>query len=365
MKLTTTSIACSLLLFSQYALSMPMGEETGDLQVQAGYHVIYSYTGATPPNELVTYIEQGLVGGVVLFGDNVNDNLTDTVDTWQSAYTKSPGYNGSPILILTDQEGGLVSRLPGGPNCSEKEIGASSNPEHEATTAGLQAASTLKNYKLNANLAPVLDVFRVPGDFDDQYERSYSQNATLAGISSAAFITAQQGSGVLATAKHFPGLGAASSNANTDEVPVILNNVSISDMRSIDEVPYHAAIKAGVDMVMPSWAFYPQFDSQYPSGLSSKLIQSELRGRLGFMGVTISDAIEAGALQSFGDDPNRAVLATRAGMDIILAGSKNVTQGLNIVTELANQLTAGSLNQTAFDEATDRILSLRKKLVSS
>ena len=333
--------------------------------VQAGYHVIYSYAGRTPPTELSTYIRQGIVGGIVIFGDNVDDNLPDNIEGWQAAFAESPAYNGAPLLIFTDQEGGEISRLPGGPTLSEAEIGQASNPENAAETAGSQAASIMKDYNLNANLAPVLDVFRTPGDFDDQYERSYSQNATLAGICANAFISTQQAAGVLSSAKHFPGLGTASSTQNTDEVPVTLN-VSLDELRSIDEVPYKAAISAGVEMIMPSWALYPSYDSEYPSGMSSKWIQNELRGRLGFTDiVTVSDAIEAGALEAFGDDPNRAVLAARAGMDIILCGRKTLAQGVGIVKELASQLNSGSLNQTAFDESTDRILRMRRKLASS
>lgn len=331
------------------------------VQVQAGYHVIYSYSGTTPPTELTSLIQQGLVGGILLFGDNVDDNLPSHVANWQSSYKASATYAGSPLLIMTDQEGGQVRRLPGGPTSSEKAIGMSSTPESAAKQAGSQAASALGAYNMNTNLAPVLDVFRTPGDFDDQYGRSYSDNATLAGLCSAAFVTAQQSAGYIATAKHFPGLGSASSSQNTDEVPVTLN-ASIDEIRAVDEVPYVSAIAAGLDMVMPSWALYPDFDDQYPAGLSQKWIQEELRGRLGFKGVTISDAIEAGGLKAFGEDTNRAVLAVGAGMDIILAAAQNATQGQAIVGALADALTAGSLKQSDFDASTNRILALRESL---
>lgn len=329
--------------------------------VQAGYHVIYSYSGTTPPSDLTSLIKQGLVGGVVLFGDNVDDNLGSTIANWQSVYSSSAAYAGSPLLIMTDQEGGQVRRLPGGPTSSEKQIGQAQNPEEAASQAGSQAAKALAAYTMNSNLAPVLDVFRTPGDFDDQYERSYSDNATLAGLCGAAYIKAQQGAGYLATAKHFPGLGSATSSQNTDEAPVTLN-ATIDEIRAIDEVPYQSAIAAGLDMVMPSWALYPDFDSQYPAGLSQKWLQEELRGRLGFKGVTISDAIEAGGLDAFGEDTDRAVLASNAGIDIILAAAQNVTQGQAIASALADALTSGGLTQSAFNASTQRILSLRKKL---
>jgi beta-glucosidase-like glycosyl hydrolase len=349
------ALGLSLLPSTAYA------KKSVSASVQAGYHVIYSYSGATPPGELDTLITEGLVGGVILFGDNVNANLPSYVEDWQSTYKSSPFYAGSPLLIMTDQEGGEVKRLPGGPTSSEKQIGESSNPQSAASQAGSQAASALGAYNMNANLAPVLDVFRTPGDFDDQYQRSYSDNATLAGICGAAFIKAQQGAGYVATTKHFPGLGAAAANQDTDAEPVTIT-LSLSELQSVDELPYVAAIAAGVDMVMPSWALYPALDASNPSGLSSKWIQGELRQRLGFKGVTISDAIEAGALTSFGSNSTRSIKAVQAGMDIILAAARDTAQGESIVTSLASALSSGTIDATTFSQSSARILALRSKL---
>lgn len=352
---------CATLLLTLCSLRQVQASSQTNLTVLSGLHVIYSYSGTTPPAELTTLIEDGLVGGVILFGNNVDSSLPTTIEAWQTAYANSPAYIGSPLLIMTDQEGGEVRRLPGGPTDSEKVIGESSDPEQAASQAGSDAATALGAYNMNANLAPVLDVFRTAGDFDDQYQRSYSDNATLAGICGAAFTTAQQVAGYIATAKHFPGLGSASADENTDEVPVTLS-VTIEEIRAVDELPYHNAIAAGIDMIMPSWALYPDFDDQYPSGLSEKWLKQELRGRLGFQGVTISDAIEAGALTAFGSDTDRAVLASGAGMDIILAAAQNVTQGQTIVSALVDALNNGALDKEEFDAGTQRILQLRNKI---
>jgi beta-N-acetylhexosaminidase len=102
---------------------------------------------------------------------------------------------------------------------------------------------------MNVNLAPVLDVYRTAGDFDDQFQRSYSSDpATVARLGSS-FVTAQQPTGVAATVKHFPGLGAATAPQNTDDRPVTLN-VPLAQLRSIDELPFRAAIEAGAKLVM-------------------------------------------------------------------------------------------------------------------
>jgi beta-N-acetylhexosaminidase len=176
-----------------------------------------------------------------------------------------------------------------------------------------------------------------------------------------AFITAQQATGVAATAKHFPGLGSATKNQNTDTGAVTLT-VSRSGLRGKDEVPYPAAVSAGVKLVMVSWAIYPAFDRRYPAGLSSIIVQNELRSRLGYSGVTITDALEAGALSPFGTTSQRAVLAAQAGMDVVLCSARDVSQGTTATTALANALDSGQLDATAFNAAVDRVTSLRNSL---
>jgi beta-glucosidase-like glycosyl hydrolase len=334
---------------------------TDDLTLQAAYHVVYSYPGLEPPSQLFDLIKQGKVGGIILFGENVNGSLPDIIESFHSAYAESAGSSGQPLLIMTDQEGGEVRRLPGGPDLSEKEVGESTNPTSAAQQAGEQAGTVLEAYKVNTNLAPVLGVYRQAGDFLDQYQRSYSNNATVVGECAGAFISAQQGMKTISTAKHFPGLGAATADENTDVQPVTIA-LTLSELRSIDMAPYHQAIAAGVDMVMSSWALYPALDAERPSGLSRAWIQDELRGTLGFEGVTISDAIEAGALEAFGENSNRAILASQAGMDIILAASMDVTQGETIVDALVQALNNGTLAKGPFEEASQRIINLRRKL---
>ena len=211
------------------------------------------------------------------------------------------------------------------------------------------------------NLAPVLDVYRKEGNFDDQYERSFSKNPEVVSKCGSAFIKAQQAQGVVATSKHFPGLGAAAADENTDLGPVTLD-VSLHNLRTIDELPFKGAIAAGVSMIMPSWAVYPALDPSRPSGLSKKWIRSELRGRLGFDGVTISDALEAGALEKYGSNATRGVLAVEAGIDIALASGRNVSQGLNIHNALVSALIHGRLSKSDFAASTKRVLALRNSL---
>jgi beta-N-acetylhexosaminidase len=327
----------------------------------AGQRVIFSYPGATPPPSLLGQISAGEAGGVIFFGENITSlaQIAAVVAQLKEANDASPVR--SPLLLMTDQEGGIVRRLPGEPTLSEKQIGESADPVAAATNAGTGAGQNLAGVGMNVNLAPVLDVYRQPGNFDDQFGRSYSSDPNVAAGCGAAFVAAQQKLGIAATAKHFPGLGAATRAQNTDLTPVTLD-VPLADLRSIDELPFGSAITAGVRLVMASWAVYPALDPELPSGLSPAIIGGELRRRLRFRGVTITDALEAGAIAAFGTSAQCGVLAARAGMDVLLCSARDVSQGQQTVAALAGALRNHELDPGHFEISLRRVLALRDSL---
>jgi len=339
-------------------VSFPLG--LSNLQL-AGQRVIYSYPGTTPPASLLSDISAGLVGGVIFFGENITSasQIAGVIAQLRQAAKSSPIKQ--PLLLMTDQEGGLVRRLPGQPTLSAKQMGQAADPVAAASAGGTGAGQNLRGVGMNVNLAPVLDVFYSAGNFIDQYQRSFSNDPAKVAALGSAFISAQQATGVAATAKHFPGLGSAATSQNTDLEAVTLN-VSLNQLRTIDEVPYPAAIGAGVLLVMCSWAVYPALDPSLPAGLSPTIVNGELRGRNGFRGVTITDALEAGALSAYGSTAQRAVKAAAAGMDLILCSARDVSQGQSARNALATALGNGTLDSTSFHAATERIGWLRSGL---
>jgi len=332
-------------------------------QQMAGQRVIYSYGGLQPPATLLRLIRHGEVGGVIFFGPNVSSvpQLAHVIAELDQANASPLNPVRAPLLLMTDQEGGLVRRLPGAPLLSERQIGESADPAAAAASAGSSAGLNLRGVGINVNLAPVLDVYRQPGDFDDQFQRSYSMNPAVVAELGAGFISAQQGEGVAATAKHFPGLGAAAQQQDTDLRPVTLT-VPLATLRAVDELPYRAAITAGVQLVMVSWAVYPALDPGRPAGLSPAIVGGELRQRLGFTGVTITDALEAGALRAYGTFGHRALLAAEAGMDLILCSQQDVGEGEQAAAGLEAGYGDGQLGQPAFLAALHRVLALRASL---
>ncbi|WP_030234646.1 glycoside hydrolase family 3 N-terminal domain-containing protein [Streptomyces sp. NRRL S-350] len=335
--------------------------EHEDSRELAGRRIVLSYAGPTPPPGVLQTIREGRAAGVILFGENVTSpaQLAEAVDELKQAAAQAP--HPYALLLMTDQEGGKVRRLPGAPELSARRTGLAANPAAAAADAGTGAARTLADAGLNVNLAPVVDVYDTPDNFIDHFERSYGHDPAAVGELGSTFVAAQQGQGVAATAKHFPGLGAAARDENTDERPVTVT-VPLEQIRARGEAPYRAAITAGVRLVMASWAVYPALDPQLPAGLSPTVIQGELRGRLGFEGVTVTDAMEAGALAPYGDTGDRAVAAAEAGMDLLLCSARDPQQAEDATQALAAALDSGRLDRHAFTTAVARVDALRASI---
>jgi beta-N-acetylhexosaminidase len=326
----------------------------------AGQRVIYSYPGLTPPRALLRAVRRGEVAGVIFFAGNIASpaQLAAVARQLQQADASRRNPVREPLLLMADQEGGAVRRLPGPPGLSERQIARSADPPAQARLAGAGAAATLRAAGLNVNLAPVLDVYRTAGGFIGQYGRSYSRHPGQVARLGADFIRAQQDAGVVAAAKHFPGLGAAARNQDTDLQPVTLA-VGAAALRRVDERPYRAAVAAGVRLVMVSWAVYPALDPDRPAGLSPLVVQGELRQRLGFQGVTITDGLEAGALRRYGPVARRGQLAARAGMDLLLCAGHSLGEGRRAAAGLARAYRDGQLSRASGEAAVARIVWLR------
>jgi beta-N-acetylhexosaminidase len=110
---------------------------------------------------------------------------------------------------------------------------------------------------------------------------------------------------------------------------------------------------------MVSWAVYPALDPSRPAGLSSLVVHGELRQRLGFQGVTVTDALEAGALRPYGTIAHRARLAALAGMDLLLCAGHSVGEGQRATGGLARAYRDGLLSRRSGEAAVARIAALR------
>ena len=353
---------------------MTLREKVGQLFVVNGYG-----QSVTDPNpQMVAYnqqyygvstIKQLLAkyhpGGIIYF------DWTNNLQSPRQIVALSNGIqrlSKIPALISTDQEQGEVLRI--GPPATvlpgNMALGATHQPGL-ARQAALITGVELRAMGINVDDAPVVDVnvnplneadgIRSFGDRAD-FVAAFARNAVLG------YQEKQSTAGVAATAKHFPGLGATTVNSDNGKS---ISEQTLAQVRSTNFPPFRAAIRAGIDMVMAGHIVFPKI-KQGPgiSSLDSFYVKGLLRGELGFKGVVITDALDAGALA--GLTPQEIALdAIRAGDDLLLeVGQSGVDTGkANLVSAYPAVLRAvqtGRISKSRLDQSLRRILRLKWKL---
>ncbi len=319
----------------------------------AGARVITGFSGHHPPKALRRMISAGQVSGVILFDGNVGSRGSVSRLTSELQAIPRPPAMTQPLLVTVDQEGGLVRRLPGPPKPSAQAIG--SRGAAFAERIGQATGESLHSMGVNVDLAPVLDIGR-PGRAIEEEGRTFARTAGAVSEIGGGFARGLAAGGVAATAKHFPGLGAA--RINTDNA-VQKVRLPAAKLRAVDEKPYVGFAKAGGAMVMLSTAIYPAFSGK-PAALSRAIATGELRDRLGFQGVSITDALGSVSARAVGGPAKTAVAAARAGTDLVLF--TDLGSAAKAQRALARGLTSGSLDRGGFETSATRILGLRAAL---
>ena len=320
----------------------------------AGQRVVYGFPGTTPPAQLEDRIRRGEAGAVLLLGGNIAglEGARALIDRLQSI--RRPAGLRAPLLVMVDQEGGLVRRLPGPPARRPVEIGAAGPAS--ARAAGLAAGRLLRGVGANVDLAPVADVAR-PGSALARDGRLFGTSAPAVAGAAVAFSEGLAAAGVAATAKHFPGLGAAQET--TDAAPVRIA-LPARELRSVDMAPFAALVRRDVPLVMLGTAVYPALDPGTPAALSRAIATGELRGRLGFRGVSVTDALDTPALAPVGGPGAVAVRAAGAGSDLVMY--TGLANGAAAAGALRGEIASDPAARAAAEESVARVLALRERL---
>ena len=307
---------------------------------------------ATP--ELIEAAREGTIGGVIMFPapDVVPATAARQVKRLQRAAAKG---DNPPLLVAIDQEGGEVKRLPAGPpQRSPAELGSLGDAS-AARAEGEQTAAFLRQFGVNVDLAPVLDV---PGPGSFIAGRAFADDPGTVAEVGVAFAAGLEQGGLAATAKHFPGLGLAT--INTDLAPRVVE-APLSDLRA-GLVPFEAAIASGIDIVMVGSAVYPALDRGAAAMLSERIVTGELRDRLGFDGVVITDDLEAGSIGAELAPADAAVEAAAAGADILLLAT-GAAPG-PVAQRVRRALARGELERAAAEQSYLRIAELKRMVAS-
>jgi beta-N-acetylhexosaminidase len=319
----------------------------------AGERLVAGLSGTSVSPQLRAAIRAGRLAGVVLFAENFPSHAAGRQLVRQlQAIPRPPGLR-TPLLVMVDQEGGQVVRLSGPPDASAQVMGERGRAY--SRRQGRLTAANLRGVGVGVDLAPVLDVGR-PGGVIAATERSFGSSAARVAATAVPFARGLEAGGVVATAKHFPGFGAATENT---DFAVQRIELSKARLRAVDEAPYKAYVAAGGRMVMVSTAIYPAF-SEAPAAFTRAIATGELRRRLGFRGVSITDALETAAVDALGGPAAAGVAAARAGVDLLLFTDLEGAEAARHA--LVSKLRAGKLDRAEFAAAAERVLDLRAQL---
>jgi beta-N-acetylhexosaminidase len=347
---------CLLLAASAQAMTNgpppPRPESLLTLRQLVGQRLVFSLPGTEIPARLRRRIRRGEAAGVILFARNIRSRRQVRRLVHRLQRIRRPRGLRSPLLVMLDQEGGLVKRLPGAPRRSAARLGRAAS-RRLARQEGRATARNLRRAGVNVNLAPVADVAR-PGAWMERTGRSFGRRQALVGSLTAQFAAGLRAGGVLATAKHFPGIGTVASDADRVAGRVRLSRTRL---RRIDERPFAMAIARRVPLVMLSTAVYPSFGHR-PALLSRRIATGELRGRLRFAGVSITDDLEVPALRPFGSPARLALSSARAGADLLLF-ARSYSAGAAGGRALIRAARGGRLARWELELSARRVLDLR------
>jgi beta-N-acetylhexosaminidase len=272
-----------------------------------------------------------------------------------------------PLLISTDQEHGVVSRVwaPATEFPGNMALGATRRPG-DAFDAGRVTGTELKALGINQNYAPVADVNINPLN-PVIGVRSFGENPGLVSDMTGAAVAGTQRAGISATLKHFPGHGDTVTDSHTG-VPWIFH--TRDQWEQTDAPPFRAGIAAGVDVVMTAHVVMPELqedcdpDTQEgcdPATLAPEILTGLLREELGFRGVVVTDALNmAGVREKYGDE-RIPVLALKAGADMpMMVDTPTDTVSLEVAYRaVLDAVHSGQLSEQRIDESVRRVLELK------
>ncbi|AVH58623.1 MULTISPECIES: glycoside hydrolase family 3 protein [Streptomyces] len=298
------------------------------------------------------------VGGIIYFAwahNTRNPHQTaDLSNGIQKASLDQP--RGLPVLVSTDQEHGIVARVgkPATLFPGAMAIGAGGS-RSDARTLGRIAGAELRAIGIRQDYSPVADVNVNPANPVIGVRSFGADPDAVAGLV-AAEVKGYQGSGVAATAKHFPGHGDTAVDSHYG-FPVITHSREL--WSELDATPFRAAIRAGIDSIMTAHIMVPALDpAGDPATLSRPILTGILREELGYDGVVVTDSLGMeGVRTKYGDD-RVPVLALKAGVDQLL-NPPSLDIAWNAVL---NAVRGGELTEARLDESILRVLRLKSKL---
>lgn len=276
------------------------------------------FDGPQAPGPLLDAIQDGRIGGVLLFAFRGNLRSRSQVRSMLREIQESARRGGlPPVPVAVDQEGGSVVRVgyrsvfP-----SAMAIGATGDPAY-AERAGRVVAEGLLADGITVNHAPVCDVNSEPRN-PVIGTRAFGDDAARVAVFAAAWVRGSEDAGVASTPKHFPGHGQSSVDSHFGPVDV---NADRRTLERRELVPFRAAIDAGASMVMTAHVRFPTLDPDAPATISRRILTDLLRGELGFKGLCVTDSLDMTGIASLDSTERVISRSVEAGVDAVMVTS--------------------------------------------
>ncbi|MBL1213470.1 MAG: T9SS type A sorting domain-containing protein [Ignavibacteriae bacterium] len=351
----------SLAAFFILAFILSSKNQAQTLDEKIGQMIMVGYSTNNGFEDTLFYdIQNRNLGGVVLFAYNIDSPVQIAALTEQ---LKS--YASTPLLIATDQEGGIVARLDENNGYikthSAYKLGTVFNIEDSTRAQASLMASWLNDAGINTNLAPVVDVDVNPlSPAIGRWGRSFSSDPMTVYQHSAWTIDEYENANILTALKHFPGHGSAETDTHLGFTDVT------ATWADSELIPYQELFADGYSgMVMTAHIFNSNWDENHPASLSANVLNGLLRDTLGFSGVIISDELFMPAVSQNYSFEESVILTIKAGTDILLF-STNERNGSSLVAEVIDlvkqKITDGEISINSIDESYQRIAALKSTL---
>lgn len=318
-----------------------------------GQLLVVGVEGTEPGEDARQALEELHVGGLILFGRNVESG-EQLVELTNGLKALNAEAGNVPLLLCVDEEGGLVSRMP--PQVADLPSAYDyARAGGDFYRRGEVLAAECAAFGFNMDFAPVLDVWSNP-DNTVIGKRSCGTDAPTAAAEGAAAAKGLSDSGVIPVGKHFPGHGDTLTDSHVD-LPAV--DKTAAELAELELIPFRRAIDEGIPALMAAHILMTKLDPLLPASLSPAVVTGLLREDLGFEGVVFTDDLTMGAITKDRGMEQATVRAIQAGCDMVL-----VCHGLdNVKTAYQGLLFAvedGTLSRERLEESVRRILALKE-----
>ena len=331
-------------LFFDYYQEASEVMEKMSLEEKVGQLFLVRYDAWSCKDQIKNYYP----GGYVLFAKDFEDHTKATIKNELDSNQK---LSKIPMIFSVDEEGGYVTRVSRFSQFRSEKFLSS---QHYYSVGGYEKLKEIEEEKaklllslgLNMNLAPVADVSTNVNDFI--HIRTFGKDANETSTFISNMVGYAKDSGISSCLKHFPGYG---NNVDT-HTGSAYDKRSYETFTSSDYLPFISGIKAGVPSIMVSHNVMESVDSTYPASLSKKVITGELRDKLNFSGIVITDDLAMDAVKSYVTEGSAAVLAINAGNDMIITSDFET-----MYKEVLKAVNSGIIEQETINNAVRRIIA--------